>query len=97
MATQNFDSTKALLHDSNFYYIICTDNDGNYTYINNRYKNSFSHVNADMVGKPFHITMHPDDIKVCEEVGGKCYMHPGELFPATIRKHNGQGGYIVTQ
>ncbi|RYE20876.1 MAG: PAS domain S-box protein [Sphingobacteriales bacterium] len=97
MPAQNFDSTKALLHDSNFYYIICTDNVGNYTYINNRYKNSFGHISADFVGQPFHITMHPDDTKVCEEVGGKCYQHPGELFPATIRKHNGQGGFIVTQ
>lgn len=93
----NFHFTKELLHDSNFYYIICTDNEGNYSYINNRYAKSFRHINSNFVGQPYHITMHPDDTRICEEVGGKCYAKPGKLFPATIRKHNGQGGYIVTQ
>jgi hypothetical protein len=93
----NFQSTKELLHDSNYYYIICTDNTGNYSYINNHYANSFRHIHIDLVGQPYYITMHPDDTKVCEEVGGKCYAHPGKLFPATIRKHDGKGGYVITQ
>lgn len=93
----NFQSTKRLLHDSKYYYIICTDNIGNYSYINNHYADSFKHIHADLVGQPYHITMHPDDTKVCEEVGGKCYGCPGKLFPATIRKHDGKGGYIITQ
>ncbi|RYY37203.1 MAG: PAS domain S-box protein [Sphingobacteriaceae bacterium] len=97
MATFNFEQTKNLLHDSNFYYIICTDTTGNYSYINNRYAKSFKYIHENFLGQPFHITMHPDDLKVCEEVGGKCYAEPGKLFPATIRKHNGQGGYVVTQ
>ncbi|RCH56070.1 hypothetical protein DJ568_04810 [Mucilaginibacter hurinus] len=97
MPVQDFEATKALLHDSDFYYIICTDNEGNYTYINNHYKKSFAFINDNFVGQPYHITMHPDDTKVCQEVGGKCYQNPGKLFPATIRKHNGHGGFIVTQ
>lgn len=97
MTISNFESTKRLLHDSNFYYIICTDNDGKYSYINNNYANSFNYIHENFIGQPFYITMHADDVKVCEEVGGKCYAQPGTLFPATIRKHNGQGGYVVTQ
>lgn len=93
----DFNSTKALLHNSDFYYIICTDNIGNYSYINQRYANSFKHIHTNLVGQPYYITMHPDDTKVCEEVGGKCYACPGKLFPATIRKHNGRGGYVITQ
>lgn len=93
----DFNSTKELLHNSDFYYIICTDGTGNYSYINNHYASSFKHIHEALVGQPFYITMHPDDIKVCEEVGGKCYEHPGKLFPATIRKHNGRGGYVFTQ
>lgn len=89
--------TRELLHNSDFYYIICTDNDGNYSYINNRYAKSYDHISTNLVGQPYYITMHPDDTRVCEEVGGKCYQHPGKLFPATIRKHNGSGGYLVTQ
>ena len=98
MANQfNFEATKQLLNDSGTYYIICTDNEGNYSYINNRYAKSFSHIHHDFVGQPYYITMHPEDTKVCEEVGGKCYQYPGQLFPATIRKKNGSGGYVITQ
>lgn len=97
LSDYNFESTKHLLHNSNFYYIICTDIHGKYSYINNRYANSFKHVTADLIGKPFIITMHPDDTKACEEAGTRCYSHPGQLFPVTIRKHNGEGGYIITQ
>lgn len=70
MAISNFEPTKKLLHDSNFYYIICTDNEGKYSYINNHYANSFNYIHQNFVGQPFYITMHTDDIKVCEEVGG---------------------------
>lgn len=91
LATQN------LLHDSDFYYMICVNNDGTYKYINKRYAESFSYISEDFVGKPYHITMHPDDTGVCKEVGAKCHAEPGKLFPATIRKHNGVGGYIITQ
>ena len=90
-------ATKKLLHDSNFYYIICTDNNGDYNYVNNHYANCFDFTKSDFVGRPYHITIHPDDTKICEEVGGKCYLEPGKLFPATLRKHDGKGGYIITQ
>jgi len=96
-STINIEATKKLLHDSNFYYMICTDVVGNYSYINNHYANAFSYIHPNFVGQPYYITMHPDDTKICEEVGGKCFEFPGQLFPATIRKHNGDGGYIVTQ
>ena len=95
--TRTFNSTKQLLHDSNFFYMISTDLEGNYSYINTHYASSFGFITSNFVGQPYYITMHPDDTKVCEEVGGLCYANPGELYPATIRKHNGQGGYVVTQ
>ncbi len=93
----NIDATKALLKDSDFYYMISVDLNGKYNYINNRYAQSFGFISDNLVGQPYYITMHPDDTKICEEVGGKCFEHPGQLFPAIIRKHNGSGGYVVTQ
>ena len=99
MINQVFDlkATKTLLDNSSSYYIICTDTDGNYSYVNKHYARKFKATRENMVGEPFHVTMHPDDIKICEEVGAKCFEHPGKLFPATIRKHDGKGGYVVTQ
>ena len=93
----DFELMKKYFHHSKLFYVICTDTEGNYSYINERYKNAFSHVSADILNGPYHITMHPDDVRVCEEVGAKCYTDPQGSFPATIRKHNGSGGYVVTE
>ncbi len=94
---KKFLPTIELFENSLFYYIICTSLDGNYSYVNRNYGRSFQYVADTLVGKPYHITMHPDDIKVCEETSAKCIAHPGSAFPATIRKHDGKGGYIITQ
>lgn len=94
---EQFEATKELLEHSNFYYIITTNMEGKYTYVNAHYANSFSVYNKFIVGLPFEITMHPDDVKVCEEVSLQCFANPGQLFPATIRKHNGKGGFVITQ
>lgn len=94
---KEFLSTIKLLEHSSFFYIICTGLDGNYSYVNSNYARSFNYVDADLLGKPYYITMHPDDRRVCEETSYKCIQQPEKMFPATIRKHDGQGGYIITQ
>ncbi|MEX8549105.1 MAG: PAS domain S-box protein [Mucilaginibacter sp.] len=92
-----FTETINLLENSNFYYVIIAGMDSNYSYVNTRYADAFGYIAQNMVGKPYHITMHPDDTKVCAEVAAKCFQNPGKSFPATIRKHDGKGGYIITQ
>ena len=93
----NFDQTCDLLKESSFYYIIIVNMDGNYIFTNDNYAERFSHVSSGLIGQPFHITMHPDDVTTCEMVSKECFQQPDKLFPATIRKHDGQGGYIFTQ
>lgn len=93
----NFRETKRLLENSSLYYIICVDNAGLYSYINPHYARTFEHVDADFVGKPYHITMHPDDVDAVRTAGSRCYAEPGKLFPCTIRKHDGKDGYVITQ
>ena len=92
-----FEETKALLNDSSFYYIISVNMNGRYTYINNHYRDTFGSIYGPIVGEPYHITMHPDDTNVCGEVAAKCFANPGKIYPATIRKHDGKGGYVITQ
>lgn len=94
---KHFKETRELLDSSSLFYIISTGMDGNYSYVNSNYARQFSHIHTNLVGQPYHITMHPDDRKTCEEVAAKCFAHPGSLFPATIRKHDGQGGYVYTR
>ena len=86
-----------LFAHSSFFYIICTSMDGNYSYVNDNYARSFDYIADNLVGMPYYITMHPDDMKVCEETAGKCFAQPGHAFPAAIRKHDGKDGYIITQ
>lgn len=93
----NFDETKTLLENSNFYYVIIAGMDSNYSYVNTHYADAFGYIAKNMIGQPYHITMHPDDRNVCAEVAAKCFQNPGKSFPATIRKHDGKGGYIITQ
>jgi hypothetical protein len=92
-----YEETKKLLNDSAFYYIICTDMDGNYSYVNNHYQTKFAGIHGTILGRPYHITMHPQDMRICQEVAEQCFLHPEKTFPATIRKHDGKGGYVITQ
>lgn len=93
----NFTETIKLLEYSNFYYVIIAGMDSNYSYVNTRYADAFGYVDKSIVGQPYYITMHPDDTKVCEETSIKCFQNPDKSFPATIRKHDGKGGYVITQ
>ncbi|MDX5437266.1 MAG: PAS domain-containing protein, partial [Pontibacter sp.] len=93
----SFQETKELLEHSTFYYIVCTNMEGRYTYVNNCYSSAFEHLHGPMLGQPYETTMHPEDTKVCGAVAAKCFANPSQTFPATIRKHDGNGGYIITQ
>ena len=94
---KQFEDIIKLLDRSNFYYIITTNMNGRYSYVNHHYASSFSYISDTIVGMPYQITMHPDDTKVCEEVAAQCFSNPTLMFPATIRKHDGKGGYVITQ
>jgi hypothetical protein len=89
--------TIRLLENSNFYFSLVIGMDNNYRYLSPNYSKNFDFLNKSLLGKPFYLTLHPDDIKICQEVGGRCFENPNKLYPATLRKHDGKGGFIVTQ
>ena len=94
---QDFKETKRLLDNSTIYYLIAVGMDSNYTYVNRRYQRVFEGVHGPLVGQHYSITMHPQDVEVCQSVSLKAFSHPAEIFPAVIRKHDGKGGFIITQ
>jgi len=94
---KQFEETKALLNNSTIFYMISIGMDGIYSYVNTHYSREFSYVADVLTGQPYHITMHPEDIAGNMETARKCFEKPAKLFPATIRKHDGKGGYIYTQ
>ena len=94
---KNFEETISLLHNSQVYYVITVGMDSTYTYANQRYSKAFENMYGNLVGQHYSITMHEDDLKVCEAVAGLAFTYPERVFPATIRKHDGEGGYITTR
>lgn len=85
------------LKDSSFFYTIAIGMDSCYSYVSKNYDRNFEFTDSTLLGRHFSVTLHPDDVKICEEVGGQCFSAPGQLFAATLRKHNGAGGFVTTQ
>ena len=90
-------STKQLLHDSDFFYTISLGLDGVYDYVNTNYNNKFSFIDGSLLGMTVYKTVHPDDFAAMEETGIKCADNPGKFFPLMLHKSNGAGGYVKTQ
>jgi PAS domain S-box-containing protein len=94
---KQFDEIKAILGNSETYYLIMVDMNSNYQYINKRYADKFAVIHPNLIGENYAITMHPDDLQICQHVAEKAFNNPHSVFPATIRKHDGFGGYIITR
>jgi len=92
-----YEIVKGVFQYSTNFYLISTEPGGTYQYVNPAYQKAFAHIDHQLTGQPFHITMHPDDVINVESAAQKCFAEPHKSFPATIRKHNGTGGYIITQ
>jgi hypothetical protein len=94
---QQINEISSFLANSSFFYSIGIGMDSRYSYVSPNYDRNFDFLNESLLGKHFSITLHPDDIAICAEVGGKCFAEPDRLFPATLRKHDGKGGFVITQ
>lgn len=92
----HINSSKELYHNSTFFYMISLDLKGLYNYVNKNYNNKFGE-GENLIGRTIFETVHPDDLKVCEEVGIKCMESPGLFFPLNIRKLVSAGGFVKTQ
>jgi hypothetical protein len=94
---QYFKETNAFLANSSFFYTIAIGMDSRYSYVSDNYNHNFDLLKESLLGKHFSVTLHPDDIEICAEAGGKCFENAGQLVAATLRKHDGKGGFVTTQ
>lgn len=94
---QKFEETRKLLENSNIYYLIVVGMDSNYLYLNKRYSKIFEPIHGSLIGKHYSVTVHKDDQEVCKFASEQAFINPQEIFPAIVRKHDGKGGYIITQ
>ncbi|MES2267362.1 MAG: PAS domain-containing protein [Bacteroidota bacterium] len=94
----NYDlQIQEFLKESSFFYTIAIGLDSRYMYVSQNYNRNFDSTGKSLLGEHFSITLHPEDIAICERVGEQCFLEPGKLLPATLRKHDGKGGFVTTQ
>lgn len=92
----NINSSKELYHDSDFFYMVSFDLEGNYNYVNNNYSKKFGDGKS-LIGQNVVETIHPEDLKLANEAGIKCLENPGQFFPLSLRKPVASGDFIKTQ
>lgn len=90
------EALNTLLHDSRYFYTISLDLNSVYNYVSPNYNKNFGSGRDTLLGQKFSVTLHPDDIDICTEAGYRCMENPDELIPVTLRKHDGQGGFVTT-
>lgn len=93
----HYPQINAFLKESCYFYTIAIGMDSCYSYVSMNYDRHFEFTNGTLLGKHFSVTLHPEDIVICEQAGGQCFTAPGQLFAATLRKHDGCGGFVTTQ
>ena len=94
---RQFEEIKGLLGESSTYYLIAVDMDSNYLYLNRHYSEIFQPIHGELMGQHYAVTLHPDDQQTCKIVSQMVFQYPDNVFPATLRKSDGQGGFIVTR
>jgi hypothetical protein len=94
---KQYQQINKFLDDSSFFYTIAIGMDSLYSYVSKNYDRNFEFTNGTLLGKHFSVTLHPDDVEICERVGYECFANPGKLLSATLRKHDGHGGFVTTQ
>ncbi len=80
--------------ESQTYYLVITDLQGAYAYVNPFFAQSFDFLATDFIGRPIDAAIHPDDIKICTAAAAECLSNIGKSVPLQIRKPDSKGDYF---
>lgn len=67
-------------------YVIRIDNDGNFTYANPRFLETFGYNEKFLMGEPYYNTIYPKDLYRCQQMAEECWKNPGKVHKLLIRK-----------
>lgn len=81
------------LLQSQIYSVVVIDMTGHYRFVNDCFRNRFSFLNHDFVGKPIQDTIHPDDWDACYETSMRCFQQPQTPQYVRIRKPANEAGH----
>ncbi|MCS6834873.1 MAG: PAS domain-containing sensor histidine kinase [Anaerolineae bacterium] len=83
------------LLESQTAYLVRTDMEGRFTYVNRPFARRFS-SGRDLIGSDSLETVAAEDRDLALNVVVQCVAQPGQPVPVTLRKPDGQGGYFYT-
>ncbi|MCX7998149.1 MAG: PAS domain S-box protein, partial [Leptospiraceae bacterium] len=78
-------------------YLIRTDLQGNYTFVNKAFCEKFGYAPEQLLGKPYIPTVHPEDVGKCNQVVLQLLESPDNLIQVELRKPNPKGGFFETE
>ncbi|MGY6562648.1 MAG: PAS domain S-box protein [Luteibaculaceae bacterium] len=86
------------LKNSTHFSVVVTDIEGKYSYVNPLFLERFSFISHDFVGKPFEISIHPEDIESCNNAAYLLISGQKESVTVQVRKPFMENGeYFWTQ
>ncbi len=74
------------LKNSNNYSVIVTDLNGNYIFVNELFKKCFEFLDPHLLGRPFHETIHEDDVELTNKAAYTCIKEPDKKVTVQLRK-----------
>ncbi len=83
------------LTQSSSHYIIRTDLEGKYTYVNQGFIDHFDFFGK-ILGESSLESVHPEDRGKCTQTVMQCLQEPGKMFPVMLRKPLKTGEYLET-
>lgn len=74
------------LVDSSLFYTVVIDMDGNYSYVNDFFRNKFKFITSNFLGKPSFIAVYEGDHEICTRAVERCFSNPTTPVNIDLRK-----------
>ncbi|MBI3519073.1 MAG: PAS domain S-box protein [Bacteroidetes bacterium] len=84
------------LSNSNTFYFVSTDLNGNFTFVNDYFSKKYSFINSDFIGTNSLTTIAKEDWQIFIDVVEKCLKDPNSSFNVELRKPNKDNLYTWT-
>lgn len=84
------------LSNSNTFYFVSTDLNGNYTFVNDYFSKKYSFINSDFIGTSSLNTVAKEDWQICIDTVEKCLKNPNNSFNVELRKPNKENSFTWT-
>lgn len=82
------------LQKSKTFLLVVIDFDGNYLFGNELFQQKYSSIDKDFIGKPFQLTVHPDDFEKCKQAAFRCFTNE-EFSTVCVRKPGPSGDVFL--